>query len=490
MIRAWYTLHSWCGALVALLLFLVFASGCVALFFNALQPWQHPELRHIKPAEDGIRFDRMLQIAREQGWADDGVTFGLPAHSHAVLLTLPDESYRIAIFDPGSGELIAVKPEGFTRFLRRLHTDLLLPFPLGAYLVGSLGAVLLLMVVTGIVLHRRMLRQLFTFRRGQGRRLAWSDAHKLLGAWGLLFQALMGFTGAALGLAGLLFVLTAAVAYRGDMPQAYREVLGSYPEPSGTAAALGDINPMLTHEFQGERFIPRYVTIRNPGDAQATITVEGERPDRLSDASRKTFDREGQLVGIRDGVRSGIGWRAYSALVPLHLGNFGGPWLKLVYWLLGLAAVGLPVSGAFLWLDRQRRQPLLRDRYDLLLRLGVGFVAGFPVMLATLFLLDKLAPAAWLQQSVLAWMFFGGWGMLLAWAARRHSARQVLSELLHLGGVLCLLVAPVNGLVTGDHLLVQLVFGQVTTVQLTDAALVLLGAYLLWAGLTLRKQPA
>lgn len=481
-------LHSWTGIVLALMIYIVCASGTVALFVHDIELWQHPELQRAPASGDRpVNLEGALAEARRAGLVSDRATFQLPHHTNAVMLRIPDDSGRVAFFDPASGALRAIRQEGFGRMLRVLHSDLLLPFPVGAFLTGFLGITLLFLVVTGVVTHRRFYRELFTLRTGRSWRLSWSDLHKLAGAWGMAFLAMMSFSGSIFGLAGLLLLQTAVVAHRGDAAQASKAIGGFRQEASGVQARLGPLAPMLAQTIGSAPFSPRYVTISHIGDEKSTVMVEGERPDYLSDAERKVFDRHGRLLAVERGVNEGAGWRVYSALLPLHFGNYGGAALKLVYLLLGLAACLMPVSGIWLWLDRHRRGNTLGRGHFLMRGMASGVIVGFPIGIAGLFIAARLIPV-WMAQAgnpalvlLTVWVGVLGVSLLLARRARLEQA------LVSLAGGLFLLVPFVNGWVTGDFLLFAL-GGPLRTSHLVDAVLLACAIGLLGAARRMQKN--
>ncbi|WP_350547403.1 PepSY-associated TM helix domain-containing protein, partial [Pseudoalteromonas sp. 5-MNA-CIBAN-0065] len=77
-------------------------------------------------------------------------------------------------------------------------------------LTGFLGLTLLVSAVTGLFIHRKLIKELFTFRRDKGLDIAVSDAHKVIGIWGSVFNIVIGFTGSFLGLATIILLPAAA----------------------------------------------------------------------------------------------------------------------------------------------------------------------------------------------------------------------------------------------------------------------------------------
>lgn len=439
--------------MLAQLIFVLCASGCVALFEDEIRLWQHTELRNVAPAANGVpNVDGALAQAQKLGLVKDSATFSLPHHSNALVMRLPSDRERVAIFNPESGALIAIKNEGFSRMLRILHSDLLLPFPIGMFTVGLLGVALMFLVTTGVVAHRHFYREAFTLRAGRTWRLGWSDLHKLFGTWGMGFLGLMGFTGSILGLAALILLQTAVVAYHGDGQAARQEVRGREYKAAGVAATRAPAALMLEPTINGEPFVPRYITFNNIGDVNATVVVEGARPDILSNTERKVFDRNGVLLEAPRGAHRGAGWRVYSALMPLHFAEYGGAALKFVYLILGLMACLMPLSGILLWLDRHQKAGTLKPAHLLMRGLSVGVMAGFPIAVAALFLAERLAPQWMGATGNPSMLLFACWGATLAVALARAAHASTVRLLLLMAGTLWMLVAPVNGWLSGDAL--------------------------------------
>ncbi|MEL0640693.1 PepSY domain-containing protein [Pseudoalteromonas aliena] len=80
-------------------------------------------------------------------------------------------------------------------------------------------------------IHRKLIKKLFTFRREKGLDIAVSDAYKVIGIWGSVFNILIAFTGAFLGLATVILLPAAAfVSFGGDQDKLI-ETFSATPEP-------------------------------------------------------------------------------------------------------------------------------------------------------------------------------------------------------------------------------------------------------------------
>jgi hypothetical protein len=301
----------------------------------------------------------------------------------------------------------------------------------------------------------------------------------------MAFLGLMGFTGSVLGLAALILLQTAVVANHGDKAAAYRQMLGKEYAVQGQPGARVPVRPMLVPEINGQPFTPRFITFNNIGDANATVVVDGERPDRLSSTDRKVFSRDGVLLETPRGAHMGAGWRLYSALMPLHFADYGGAALKFAYLVLGLMACLMPVSGILLWLDRHRRAGSQGLSHALMQGLSAGVMAGFPLAVACLFVAERLLHHWMAIPGNPVLLLFSVWGGALAISMLGRGRSCMVSLLLLLTGVVCVLVAPLNGWLTGDALTAALA-RPLQASHLVDAVMLAFGLGFLAAGWRLR----
>lgn len=66
---------------------------------------------------------------------------------------------------------------------------------MGRWIVGACAMVLLIALISGIVTHRRIFADFFTFRPDRSRQRAWLDAHNLFGVLALPFHLMITYTG-------------------------------------------------------------------------------------------------------------------------------------------------------------------------------------------------------------------------------------------------------------------------------------------------------
>ncbi len=484
-------LHTYSGLLVGWVLFLVFAAGTAAYFRDEISFWMKPELHQRSgapptQAETAARAVAMLQqrAPQSQRWFITLPSTREPA-VRVTWMRPPGEPAPVgpggrrnrfdsAQLDPSTGTpLAAVRETRGGEFFYRLHFDLhYMPAIWARWIIGVCAMCMLVAILSGIVTHRRIFADFFTFRPKKGQR-SWLDAHNAVAVLALPYHLMITYT----GLVTLMFLYMPwgpQVAYKGNEKAFTGEVFPAAgprdPQPSGIAAPLAPIGPLILQanaHWQGAQ-IGR-ITVNNPNDAAATVTLSRrDNADMGSTQPAMVFDGvSGKLLSSTDGAL-GPALQTRSVLYGLHLGRFADPWLRALFFLSGLAGCVMVATGLLLWAvkERQKYAKVLAHggRTGWALRLvdglNLGTVAGLPVAMAAFFWANRLLPVglAGRAQAEID-LFFAVWAgcglAALAWPARRMWQIQ-----LGLAGLLFAAVPLLNAATTATHLGVSLPAGQ------------------------------
>jgi uncharacterized iron-regulated membrane protein len=448
---AW--LHTWSGLLVGWILFAVFATGTSAYYREEISLWMKPELHTLSPqpvpplqaAQHGLNYlaKRAPQAAR---W-----DMTLPDPRNGVLRlswtdpTPPGETpnprrrRQSATLDPATGALTA--PARETRggdFLYRFHFDLHhIPVLWGRWIVGFCTMFMLVAIISGIITHKRIFKDFFTFRPKKGQR-SWLDAHNASAVLALPYHLMITYT----GLITLMFLYmpwgTQAV-YKGDTNAFFAEVFPSRQQGNvartGSTVPFADLAPMLAQSagrWDGDE--PGRVTIILPGDPTGTLMLTRDNGGRISATSSDTMtfsSASGALLSeTRDEARPAVQTR--GVLYGLHAATFAQPLLRALFFLSALAGCVMVASGVVLWAvkERQKYAKVLAagGRVGVGVRLvdglNIGAIAGIPIAIAAYFWGNRLLPVPMpdrVANEIM--MFFIGWSVSLAagliWPTRR-----------------------------------------------------------------------
>ncbi|BEP90391.1 hypothetical protein GmRootV77_54650 [Variovorax sp. V77] len=393
---AW--LHTWSGLLVGWVLFMVFAAGTASYFKDEITFWMKPELHAVTPgavpqpvaadnalafmqrhAPDATRWFITLPTEREPGvsllWAKPPPPAGSPPVDRR-------RSFDRAMLDPATGQAITAPRE--TRggeFFYRLHFDLhYMPALWARWIVGFCAMFMLVAIVSGIVTHKRIFKDFFTFRPKKGQR-SWLDAHNVTAVLALPYHAMITYT----GLVTLMFMYMPwgpQVAYKAHggndtfFAEAFPGGVRTQIKASGTKAALAPLAPMVAQATAHWDGAPvGRIVVHQPNDANAVVSLTRAEGRHLSyDQPSMQFNgTTGALISSFGDVPKAAA-ETRGVLYGLHIGRFADPLLRALFFVSGLAGCLMVATGLLLWAvkERQKYAKTLKQGG----RIGFGPAAG------------------------------------------------------------------------------------------------------------------
>ncbi|NPC47053.1 PepSY domain-containing protein [Corallococcus sp. AB032C] len=433
--RIQFDLHAWAGVVASLFLFVIFFCGVFAMFREELEVWQEPALHVAPPSESPPSFDLMLDRVREQGPLPRGAHVGMLTHEETRFITaylFEPTGMRVLWLDPVTGTSL---PER-SRLASELYwMHFFYRVPWGMEFTGLVSVALLVALVSGLWIHLKDLRaQWWRFRPTAKPRFSASDAHKVLGIFGLPFTAMLAWTGAVLCMAGLAAQGFGSVVYRGQADRVTK--LRGYSVPVREAA--GKDAPMLSLDtvvdrarasVPGAEGTPRYVELHDYGDARGWAGVYFQLsplgPDHFAHVDSVSGETFGSSVESRT-----PNFSFERLLFDLHAGRFAEALMKPLYALLALAMCAVLVTGNLIWLER--RDPLRTHRGNRVLeRLTVGVSAGLAFGTAVYCAANRVLPWALVRRGDWEFgLFLGAWALAVVIAlVPRGSSRRVGSVL-------------------------------------------------------------
>lgn len=353
-----FTLHSWAGIVTGLLLFIVCFSGAVVVFKNEIDLWANPSLAKLPRSEKPASLDAVLTQLQTRYPSATVETIALPDAVNPSYFAFvrergaPANTRTKVALRSDTGTVVGPVDSQLGQYLRMLHVFL---FFGPRWIVGFLGAAMLVLIATGIVIHRKILAELFTQRWGRSFRVVMSDLHKSAGIWGLGFHILIATTGAWMGLAplfeqGYKFITTPAAM---APSQPARKAEGSEPAPMQSLDAMNATAQQAVPGLEA-----RYVSLRRWGTGTAEAGFTGNLSGHLASTARVDIHAvTGVPKKVHDPRTAGFWSLVNSLMEPLHFGDFGGLALKWLYFFLGMTPAFLSISGTLIWLDaRQQRR--------------------------------------------------------------------------------------------------------------------------------------
>ncbi len=482
---AW--LHTWVGLTAGWVLFFVFVTGTAGYFQQEITRWMQPEqpadnrelagrvanghmlslaldrLDKVAPAAASWRITLPHEALSPRGWQPLAIRWeDMPAPGRERGASGTEQ------LDPRTGAVQAHGLEPRETYgglgLYRMHYELrYMPFDWAVRIVGACTMLMLLAIVSGVITHKKIFRDFFTFRPDKGQR-SWLDAHNAISVMALPFFLMITYS-------GLLFFLFLYMPAGRDLlygagPMAnkayYDELLERGHEHQPVRRPRADVAALVAQgEAQWGRGNVATVTIeRTRGEAPAVVVARANHGSLdFFNPPKLRFHADTAAPLAEKPAAGGSARITQVVTLNLHEGLFAdiwGRWLFFVAGLLGCAMIG---TGLVLWTVKRRRQHLALDGAGhghvglrLVETLNVATIAGLPLAVAAYFWANRLLPVGMPGRA--DWevhCLFAMWLATLFYALARPLGRAWV-ELFGLAGMAFAAVPALNALTTERHL--------------------------------------
>ncbi|ABM01613.1 PepSY domain-containing protein [Shewanella amazonensis] len=489
-------LHTWAGLLVCWVLLLVFFAGTLSFFRHEISLYATPEL-HSQVLGSGVNTSLEQNLRQGQAYLSARVPdapdwyIALPQERQPYLAfqwSEPRDKQRPLIHSQPitlSGEL-ADEPRQTKGgdFFYRLHFDLHYISALTArYLVGICTMFMLIALITGVVIHKRIFKDFFSFRPRKGSR-SWLDAHNISAVMALPFHLTITYTGLITLM--LMYMPWATLSvWNGDTKAMRQELSPRFDQQkaSGQPQDTLDLTLLLpqVNQLWGETAAVKNVRVQHPGDANARIFFTRDTGQDITDERvQLIFDGvTGKL--LNPGAHHATGsQQLHDTLMALHTARFAGWPLRILGFVMGLMGCAMIASGCLLWATKLREKRKNTAGLKLVEGLNLAVIMGLPLGTVLFFYANRLLPApapGRAEDEVLA--FFLGLllcGVTALW--RRDAA--VWRALLGITALLALLMPVLNTLTSPQGLVGNLLSNQWVLVS-ADLLFIVLGITCLFA---------
>ena len=341
-----------------------------------------------------------------------------------------------------------------------------MPVVWGRWLAGAAAMFMLVAIVSGVITHKKIFVDFFTFRWGKRQR-SWLDAHNSLSVFGLPFHFMITYTG-LVTLMALYMPWGESVAFKtpAERQQLSAELSAFIQpgKPSGQKVPLASVEDMVrqAQERWGRDNVGR-VNAVHPGDAAARVAVTRGEAGRVS-MSPQYMEFEGttgKLLTVRENV--GAAAETRGVLYALHLGRFSDTVTRWLYFLVSFMGTAMVGTGLVMWTVKRRQKLPDPDRpyfgFRLVERLNIASIAGLSIAMTAFLWVNRLLPhplegrADWEIHA-----FFIVWALTLLHALVRP-ARSAWVEQLWAASALLFLLPVLNALTTQRPLWHSLVEG-------------------------------
>ena len=457
-------LHTWTGVVLGGVLFAVFWMGTLSVFDREIDRWMMPDTR-LPPAPQQLSLDRIAQAVAQ----------AVPAKASQWRIDLPTErapllrfTYKAGAEDAPVRQLdparLVFLPEPGTRgasgFIFPFHYGLQLKWnDLGKWIVGAAAMAMLVLLVSGVIIHKKIFIQFFTFRPRKSLQRSSLDLHNLTGVLGLPFHFVITLSGLIIFMTMYFPQAHWSVFGGGKEAKAAftAEAYGKFSRPKakapGTLASLDAMAARAEQEWAGGR--PYFVRVWNPGDANSYVELRRSYArDVTMNLDQIYFDAGSGAILSR--FEAGSVMTLQRFISGLHFIQFEHWPLRWLYFLAGLSGCVLIATGFLFWLESRRARHAKRGLAGVRIveGLAVGSITGIMIATLAMFAANRLLPpnanvGGEDRASLEMWVFFLTWlaGFVHAWSRRRAAWREQ-AWAISVFAVACVVL---NAATTGDH---------------------------------------
>jgi uncharacterized iron-regulated membrane protein len=315
---------------------------------------------------------------------------------------------------------------------------------------------MLVLVVSGVIIHRRIFRDFFMFRPGKALSRSSLDLHTGMGVLALPFHFIMPLSGLIIFFA-LFFPGTWHATFRSDEDSFEREVFGSYERPKANApGTLGSLDAMAAEaERRWSGGKPFLVRVRNAGDAASHVEMRRSYANEVS-MNRDTIYFDAQSGSVLQRFESKPVGRVQRFIAGIHFIQFDHWLLRWLYFAGGLSGCVMIATGFLFWVESRRAEHARQGwaGVPVVEALATGSITGIILSTLAFFVANRVLPAApsfaGLERAELEMLaFYAVWLATFAHAALRR--RAAWGEQCALIAAVALLTPCLNWLTTGDQ---------------------------------------
>ncbi|MEY1661229.1 PepSY-associated TM helix domain-containing protein [Isoalcanivorax beigongshangi] len=495
---AW--VHTWFGLVLGLVLMLVFFFGALSVFDREIDRWAIPASRFAPqpmPSFDQVLrpvFEDLQPSAASRQFLRDKVAEPLPdyfdrparwgaytTHRDPVLSVFagfevphaydPEQlAWGTRTIDPRDGRAL---PDDHlkigSQFFYPLHYSLNLHWmSLGYWIVGAAALIMLVALISGVFMHRKLFRELFTFRPGKAQQRRLLDLHNLTGVVALPFHLMFSLTGLVI-FAGIYFPVThTQLDPLHELHEQLEEADTGLPhDRAGVTAPLASVDAMVAEAQR--RWAARgmagevgFLMLQHIGDANGYVSIYRAGTDRIALTGEGIHFRASDGEVLREDPAPSAVARVDEFLTGLHLQHFRHWPLRWLYLFGGLTGAVCIATGLLFFVEKRKRQHARNGHpaARVVDALAVASITGMLIATLSILVANRLLPETlpgrgdWEQ-----YCFWGSWLLALLHAGwrtaptARAQPAPAWREQCWVIAVLAVAAVLLNGLTTGDHLL-------------------------------------
>ncbi|MHB1179189.1 MAG: PepSY-associated TM helix domain-containing protein [Daejeonella sp.] len=332
-----YQFHKWSGLIAGLFILLMGVTGSILVFHEELEAFEYRKEWTVEN-EQAVSIDRALKTVIEKYPAWDIRLQRFSSNpTHTLIFQLRRPEARLIIFvHPSQGNIIKMmdQQDSIVYWILKLHYSLHSGI-MGESLILLVGLTFILSLVTGLIIYRKALLDILTFKTRflkKKKRSLVSSLHRYVGVWALIFNLLIVLTGT---------VISFEIVKSGLKSKSASTTLPDTPKIDIS------VDEILTElQLKQPDFNPSY--IRFPTLTGNPIIIAGRVTDEAILYSK--FYNTVSVDPASGEMSALLITKSLSSLMRgIHFVEYGDLWIKLFFCLVGISGPVLSISGFLLW---------------------------------------------------------------------------------------------------------------------------------------------
>ncbi len=499
--------HTWFGLALGFVLMVCFFFGSLSVFDREIDRWALPDTRF--DPQPMPSFDKLIVPVWKQVQADEAEYLRTMPQVHDASKgpmtprqeLIPDEYWAYtthrdpvllvgaafnpphpkdasthnhmhgrATIDPRTGKFLK---EGALKvgseFFYPMHYSLNWQWKnIGIFIVGFAALIMLVALVTGIVMHRKIFREFFTFRPWKQAQRSTLDLHNLTGVVALPFHFFFALTGLII-FAGFYYLPVSHTVLKPlhDQHEVIEAQHTGLPHVrAGQPAPLASIDAMVAEAKR--RWAARdmagevgFLQVNHVGDANSYVSIYRAGSDRVALVGEGIHFKASTGEVLREDPPRTVVEDINQFLTGLHLQHFEHWLLRWLYVLGGLLGCVCIATGFIFFVEKRKRKhaEIGSQGSRIVDALAVTAVTGMVIAAISMLVANRLLPADLAGKG--GWEKAAFWGMwLMAFAhaflrsapVARGAANPAWREQCWVIASMAAAAVVLNWISTGDHL--------------------------------------
>ena len=369
MKKTLHKIHLWLSIPLGLIITVICFTGATLVFEQDITRTLNKHLYQVEIPQGKERLSpsEVINIVQDRHDEMEISSVCIPKAADATYqISFSNGGKKVLFVNPYTGESIGwSKSYPFFQTMRKLHRWFLdIPKSKGSMSVGKLivgvsTIAMTVILISGLVIWIprtcKALKNRLTVACGKGVRRLMYDSHVALGFYATIFLLLMALTGPTWSFG---WYREAAYTLLGAEPQTSNQ-------QSGHSHGHTDKKESSNTERKQDNTIAYDVVLKEIQDIctdynyiklsknEATVSLNKFGYKYKSDKV-KFNPKTGVITSVRkfeeNTVRQNLRWLIYS----LHVGTWGGPVTKILYFLAALIGATLPLTGYYLWMKKKK----------------------------------------------------------------------------------------------------------------------------------------